>query len=102
MTIPPSQPDLEARIAEFAKRLHYHGTNAREQILYRALQALEDSLPDPRVPGVPTRRAPHFGPASENADANFARSIHTMTTTRPPKSGKRNSTTKTGCPNNGS
>ena len=48
MTIPPPQLDLEARIAELAKRLHYHGSNAREQILHRALQALEDSLPDPR------------------------------------------------------
>lgn len=48
MTIPPTQPDLEARIDELAKRLHYHGPNAREQILNRALQALEDSLPEPR------------------------------------------------------
>lgn len=48
MTIPPTQPDLEARIDELAKRLHYHGPNAREQILNRALKALEDSLPAPR------------------------------------------------------
>ena len=48
MTTPPNQPDLETRIVNLAKRLHYHGPNAREQILHRALQALEDSLPEPR------------------------------------------------------
>ena len=48
MTVPPTQPDLEARITELAKRLHYHGPNAREQILHRALKTLEDSLPPPR------------------------------------------------------
>ena len=47
MTIPLKQPDLETRIANLAKRLHYHGPNAREQVLHRALQALEDSLPPP-------------------------------------------------------
>ena len=47
MTIPPTQPDFETRIATLAKRLHYHGPNAREQILHRALKALEDSLPPP-------------------------------------------------------
>ena len=44
MTTPPNQADLETRIADLAKRLHYHGPNAREQILDRALQALENSL----------------------------------------------------------
>ena len=48
MATPPILPDLETRIAELAKRLHYYGPNAREQILHRALQALEDSLPEPR------------------------------------------------------
>ena len=48
MTIPLKQHDLETRIANLAKRLHYHGPNAREQILHRALKALEDSLPPPR------------------------------------------------------
>ena len=48
MTTPPTQPDLETRIADLAKRLHYYGPNAREQILHRALKSLEDSLPPPR------------------------------------------------------
>ena len=48
MAIPLMQPDLETRIANLAERLHYHGPNAREQVLHRALQALEDSLPPPR------------------------------------------------------
>ena len=47
MTTPPAQPDLEARIAELAQRLHYHGPKAQDQILHRALQALGDSLPEP-------------------------------------------------------
>ena len=45
MDVPPILPDQEIRIANLAKRLHYHGPNAREQVLHRALQALEDSLP---------------------------------------------------------
>ena len=49
MTTPPNPPDLETRIADLAKRLRYHGPNAREQILHRALKALEDSLPPPRL-----------------------------------------------------
>lgn len=48
MVFPPAQPDLETRIADLAQRLHYHGPDAREQILHRALQALEDSLPGRR------------------------------------------------------
>ena len=57
MAIPPNQPDLETRIANLAKRLHYHGPKAREQILHRALTALEDSLPEPRPERSPEERA---------------------------------------------
>ena len=49
MTTPPNQADLETRIVNLGKRLHYHDPNAREQMRHRALQSLEDSRPEPRL-----------------------------------------------------
>ena len=67
MTIPPTQPDLETRIVNLAKRLHYHGPDAREQILHRALQALEDTLPEPRPKPTEEERAAFWAGVRERA-----------------------------------
>ena len=67
MTTPPNQPDLETRIANLAKRLHYYGPNAREQILHRALKSLEDSLPPPRPERSAEERAAFWASIREGA-----------------------------------
>ena len=67
MTTLPNQPDLETRIVNLAKRLHYHGPNAREQILHRALQALEDTLPEPRPKPTAEERAAFWAGVRERA-----------------------------------
>ena len=67
MTTPPEQPDLEERIANLAKRLHYHGPNAREQIMHRALKALEESLSPPRPERSAEERAAFWASVREGA-----------------------------------
>ena len=51
------RPEMEARIADLAKRLGYFGPNAREQILKIALDDLDAKTPPPRPKMTPEQIA---------------------------------------------